>query len=219
MILTMLAALALEMPQDRTAQEKTTTPEKTVARLLNATHGLTALSGPEVAVLLERIRRDPEPYLPYLLKQFDVDMLSATGDATILMRAENAAEVLVQAGGDQGRAALASKLGDLYSSSDRLQAQIDVEIRAYQSREVKSARDRSELIASGVKQDRIIRVERAVVGEFTRARDQRLKDRILERLDREDYSTQLIYVRYLEQTSLDDERVRQRLERMRGTTP
>jgi hypothetical protein len=190
------------------------TPEQTVALLLSAPHGLSPLSGTEVAEAAEAVRKDPGPYLPHLLAPLSAERILATEDDEALRRTANAAALLVILGGEEGRAAVAERLRALQRSRDEHTARKDTRLRTLKGQS--AARQQRELRKLESPIRRLRRVEQVAITAFASAGDPRLQDTLLPRVASEP-ELQVTYLDYLQATGRDDPKVRAHLQRLLDT--
>jgi hypothetical protein len=195
-----LTIAAMSVASAGAAQE---TPEQTVSILVGAPHGLTWASGPEVTRRVTQVQQNPGPYIPLLLQRLDPARVTETDERR--RQAENAATVLVQAGGEAGRSQLAARVADLQAAGDRESTRLADRARAL------GAPRAPELVEGSRRVDRLRAVERAVVAAFASAKDARLRDAVLARLPSADRAIQLSYLDYLGAAAPNDPVVRQRL--------
>jgi len=196
-ILSVIALLCIATPV--LAQE---TPEQTVAILVSAPHGFTWASGPDITRRLTQVQQNPAPYLPALLQRLDPAQIGQSDEQR--RRAENAAAVLVRAGGGTGRSQLATRFADLGAAADRESTRLTDRARAVGPRA-------QEIIDASRRVARVRMVERAIVSELASAKDGRLRDVVLNRLPTADRAVQMSYLDYLGAAVPNDPLVRQRL--------
>jgi hypothetical protein len=170
-----------------------------VEQLLGSVHGLDASRNPEIAQLIEAIRRDPTPYIPLLGARIQPGTI-ANGDEESVRQAQIAAGLLVRACGEAGRVLAARHFDALHTQS----LQIGMRLARPAAKDEKARRAD---IVEAQRGDRMISVARAIVAEFAAARDARLRDGLVARFPADDYITQLASLDYFEKAAPQDPKV------------
>ena len=213
-LMLMLCLMLLPLVADSQSAPPQETPRQVVEKLVSASHGLNAMSGPEIPVLLERVRQNPAPYIPFLLRYLTSETILAARDLSAVQAAENAALVLAQAGGPTGRTELAQRLTSFNTAADQSQLQITRRQRQLGPARSRTAAAQSEFIRLRERTNRLITVKRTIINALAGVNDPVIKEVALQRLATEDYGTQLIYIRYLANVGKQDSRVKQRLQEL-----
>ena len=202
-IVSALAALAPANP----AAGAEPTPRDTIEEFVRGqywTRWEDGESGPErINALLARVRADPGVYTPLLLAELDFAKVRADEKGFGLHRAGRAAWVLVEAGGEAGRAAVAARTLAALDDDARFWKMSDDRVRTL-TREQRSA----ESSAAG----RVRSLAHGVVSAFANADDPRLVDGIVTRLGATDTSTRQTLYDYLRRVARGDVAVADRLE-------
>jgi len=154
---------------------------------------------------LDRVRRDPIPHMDSLLRYVNLKAVAESPDWEASRMATNAAAVLVDACGEQGRSGVAMRLAQLWAERDRLRAQAgDSGGAGGEAPEVDRPRLRK-------MEYRLRHLEEALLDVFTRAKDGRLAGAVVGRLESGDLGALATYVEYLDATARGDDDVKRRL--------
>ena len=196
-IIAILVASALGVAQGAQTGGKPVTPAAGVVdKLLGSVHGLDGSRSPEVAQLIETIRRDPTPYIPLLGARLQPETL-ARGDEESVRQAQIAAALLVRVCGEAGRTLAARHFDALRTQS--------VSITSRLARPAaKDEKVRREEAVEAQRADRLVSVARSIVAELASAKDARLRDGLLARFATDDYITQLTSLDYFEKATPAD---------------
>lgn len=181
-------------------------PAEVVERLVSASHGLTWASGPQVEELLAQVKADPAPYIPHLLTRIDANRVAASEDMTEVLRAENAVSVLMRAGGEAGKAALAGRLQGFYEKADQLSARLTPQEVERTAKEA--------LILRRQRLNRLVRLENHVVSVFAETEDPRLQPLMLQRLELKGAEDPRVQLDYLRKTGKGNAEIKTKLQRL-----
>jgi hypothetical protein len=151
---------------------------------------------------IEEVRRAPARFIPRLLAYVDLKAASTAADWEVSRLAANAGAVLVNVCGEDGRAALARRVAELHAERDRLREQVA-------SEPAEGGADKGRLRKM---EYRLRHLEEALVDVFARAKDVRLRDAVLARLEKRDIEAVAVYLEYLDATCRGDADAKARLK-------
>jgi hypothetical protein len=183
--------------------------QATAAELTLAAHGPSEASGEESRRLIEWVRRQPERYVPALAPYLDLERGAQTDDEQARLRAQNAAMILVEHGGELGRALAVDTLRAILARQRALEqrrSQMAAELRAPALAERMAEARRLDRDLGGLTE-----LRNAILSALRNVGDARAAGPLLEHLRDNPDGLQAIAVPYLMKTAPGDPATREAL--------
>lgn len=163
-----------------------------IETLLAASHGFTWGSGPEIQRLLEEVISSPEQYIPIIEEKMRLPEGPAElADPEFRLRYERAVLLLVRIGNDEAKRVLRESYSASYSAYEALEG-------------VESQSEVTGFLHS---------IQNLMMDALGELGDKAFVEHCLTELERADYSTQLVILRYLGNVGQGDESIQNALER------